>query len=250
MQAIKFNTDSEHILTPVKAYRFTGKKDSSGTLTAMPGFAPDLSKGPVTVLLPARAVNFAPMKTDLPFAASTVKTCPTAWRAEVESQLAGNEEILAWLEVDLDARLHFTPGLVLVTNRRLLARAPAETGWQDWPYRDELALQHHDHAGVGSLELHDDQGRLACWRYTLGHNIAALRLIEHSSSSSTATFPGSPPASGTKRICPNCKAPLRRTRTNARSARAKSIPRPRPGRCSGCGALPSPTAGSCWPAFC
>ena len=107
------------------------------------------------------------------------KSLPDTWRAEVESQLANEEEILAWLEIDLDARLHFTQGLVVVTNRRLLAKGVEETAWRDWTYRKGLALQRHDHAGVGSLELHDDEARLACWRYTLGHNTSALRLVEH-----------------------------------------------------------------------
>lgn len=61
----------------------------------------------------------------------------------------------AWLEIDLDARLQFASGLVLVTNRRLLARAPGTRQWQEWPLRAGLALNHHDHAGVSALELVD-----------------------------------------------------------------------------------------------
>ncbi|MBU0593880.1 MAG: ABC transporter ATP-binding protein/permease [Gammaproteobacteria bacterium] len=148
------------------------------------------------------------MKTDPLSAASSVQNLPASTRAEVESQLSGNEEILAWMEVDLDARLHFSPGLLIATNRRLLARSPSETTWQDWPYRGDLVLLHHDHAGVGTLELHDDQGRLACWRYTLLHNVAALRLIEHFEQQLESHVSGHhapPPEEG---VCPNCKAPI------------------------------------------
>ncbi|WP_137894721.1 ABC transporter ATP-binding protein [Ramlibacter sp. 2FC] len=102
---------------------------------------------------------------------------PVAWQAEVVPQLQTIENVSGWLEVDLDAQLRYSPGLVIVTEQRLVARAPGEKNWQTWDFRPGLSLQHHDHAGVGTLELHDEGGRLACWRYTLGHNPAALRLI-------------------------------------------------------------------------
>ncbi|MDP1897886.1 MAG: hypothetical protein Q8K43_08375, partial [Sulfurimicrobium sp.] len=54
------------------------------------------SKAPITVLLLARAVNFTIMNTDPLLAVSGAQHLPDAWRTEVESQLSGNEEILAW----------------------------------------------------------------------------------------------------------------------------------------------------------
>ncbi len=137
------------------------------------------------------------------FSVSTGNNLPDAWRAAIKPQLADGEEILAWLEVDLDARLHFARGLVVATDRRLLAKGSAEAAWQDWAYRPGLALRRHDHAGVGSLELHDDTGRLACWRYTLGHNGAALRLVERFERR-LAGQPGDSPDA----VCPHCKSPL------------------------------------------
>ena len=133
---------------------------------------------------------------------------PDSWRAEVESQLANEEDILAWLEIDLDVRLHFTRGLVVVTNRRLLAKGLEETAWRDWTYRQGLVLKRHDHGGVGSLELHDDEARLACWRYTLGRNAAALRLVEHFKLQLVGFVAGHPVSRQTEMVCPNCKAPL------------------------------------------
>ncbi|MDP2155015.1 MAG: ABC transporter, partial [Sulfuricella sp.] len=135
-------------------------------------------------------------------------TLPDAWRAEVESQLANEEEILAWLEIDLDVRLHFTQGLVVVTDRRLLARGFEETAWRDWTYRKGLVLRRHDHAGVGSLELDDDDARLACWRYTLGHNAEALRLVDHFGQQLAGFLAGHPVSREAEMVCPSCKAPL------------------------------------------
>jgi ATP-binding cassette subfamily B protein len=95
-----------------------------------------------------------------------------------------------------------------VTDRRLLSRAQGEPAWREWAYRPGLALLHHDHAGVGSLELHDDTARLACWRYTLGQNVAALRLIDHFEQQRDSRLSGRPVAQETGTVCPQCKAPL------------------------------------------
>ena len=52
---------------------------------------------------------------------------PQAWRDAVRERLAAGERVLAALEIDLDARLRFGDGLVVVTDRRVAARAPGET---------------------------------------------------------------------------------------------------------------------------
>src|SRR5687767_587380 len=104
---------------------------------------------------------------------------PSAWIAAVESRLSQEEKVTAWLETDLNGRLHFDPGLVVVTNKRLLVKAGESATWQEWNYRPGLALVRSDHAGVGSLELFDENSLLARWRYTLGRDAAASRLIDN-----------------------------------------------------------------------
>lgn len=132
---------------------------------------------------------------------------PDAWRTDLAPQLSAGEEVLAWLETDLDARLHFSRGLVAVTDRRLLAKAPGGE-WQVWPYREGLVLRHQDHAGVGSLELHDGTQRLALWRYTLGQNLAALRVINQFEIRLESHLTGQTPVEEAEAVCPTCKTPL------------------------------------------
>jgi ATP-binding cassette subfamily B protein len=88
-------------------------------------------------------------------------TIPARWAADVDSRLGDGEQVQAWLETDLDQDLKFANGLVLVTNRRLLAQAAGQTAWLEWSLAAGLKLNHHDQAGVGALELVDDHGR---WR--------------------------------------------------------------------------------------
>jgi len=111
-------------------------------------------------------------------AAISSGSLPQAWGADLGAVLSGAETLLSWMELDLDERLQFARGLVAVTDRRLLVKTPEATAWREWPHRCGLALRHHDHAGVGTLELHDDKARLACWRYTLGRHSAAMRLVD------------------------------------------------------------------------
>ncbi|MGB3068134.1 MAG: ABC transporter ATP-binding protein [Ottowia sp.] len=91
--------------------------------------------------------------------------------------LRPEENVRATLEVDLTDQLRFGSGLILITNQRFIARFPDETAWSAWDLRPGLVLAHHDHAGVGTLELRDERSQLGVWRYTLGRNPAALKLL-------------------------------------------------------------------------
>ena len=133
---------------------------------------------------------------------------PATWRADVEPHLAAGELVVTSLEIDLDTRLHFGKGLLIVTDRRLLARAPGEAVWRDWPYRKDLRLKHHDHAGVGHLEISDSSGRLADWRFTLGQNLLAIRLMDQFQLQLESHISGQPVTRDDQSICPSCKAPL------------------------------------------
>lgn len=146
------------------------------------------------------------MTNHAPSLASSV--LPAAWSAQVAPQLAADEKILAWLEIDLSAELRFSAGLVVVTSERLLAKAAADAPWQVWAYAPGLALTRRDHSGVGSLELFDASARLACWRYTLGSDIAAGRLIEHFTRQLAFKLTGELPPPSAHALCPKCETPL------------------------------------------
>ena len=98
--------------------------------------------------------------------------------ADLPTRLLPEENVMGVLEVDLDAALHFSRSTLVVTNRRLLwARAGASDWAGVWPLDGTWSLRHHDHAGVGTLELHDPHSQRAVWRFTLGQNVQALRLV-------------------------------------------------------------------------
>ncbi|NSX15143.1 ABC transporter ATP-binding protein [Cupriavidus taiwanensis] len=144
-------------------------------------------------------------QSSLPVPTATAADEP--WRAEAGSWLRLGETVLAGLALDLDARLHFTQGWLVVTDQRIVARAPGEKNVREWNIVPALRLSHTDHAGVGTLELSGPAGRLATWRYTLGYNPAALRLADQFEAQRDAA--ASRPASAAGEVlCPTCKAPL------------------------------------------
>ncbi|USX16157.1 ABC transporter ATP-binding protein/permease [Oxalobacteraceae bacterium OTU3CAMAD1] len=139
---------------------------------------------------------------------SSLGDLPERWRSEIQAQLSKEENVVSALEVDLDQQLRFAKGVIVVTATRLLARSPGQEQWQSWPFSHDLTLKHHDHAGVGHLELIGKSGRLAAWRFTLGQNLNAIRLVEAFSAHLDSHATGVPVLVEEKSICPSCKAPL------------------------------------------
>ncbi|MDT7519741.1 ABC transporter ATP-binding protein [Rhodoferax sp. TBRC 17660] len=133
---------------------------------------------------------------------------PSAWREAVQKQLRPHENVLAALEVDLDQQLHFVKGLVLLTNQRLLACEGSTQIWSGWDLQAGQTLLHHDHAGVGHLNLVDASALRGSWRFTLGQNLQAIRLVDQFHSQLESTVSGKPLAQALTQVCPSCKAPL------------------------------------------
>ena len=135
-------------------------------------------------------------------------TIPAAWRAETRAQIRADESVVTAVEVDLDARLHFVKGLLIVTDKRVLAKAPGEAIWRTWDFRPGLMLHHHDHAGVGHLDIADNSGRLATFRFTLGQNLLAMKLIDQFTAQLQSHISGTAIEVDEQNSCPSCKAPL------------------------------------------
>ena len=129
---------------------------------------------------------------------------PEAWRAEFEADIGQDEHLQAWLETDLDAGLRYSRGLLALTDRRLLARQAGEPKWREWPFRPGLSLVHHDHAGVGTLELRDEASCLAAWRYTISQNPAAQRLFDAFERQLTSRLSGRPIERAAENRCAEC----------------------------------------------
>ena len=112
------------------------------------------------------------------------------WHDQLTRILHSGETVLAWLETDLDERLNFASGLVVLTDRRLVSFQDGKRGesatqagapplaHREYPLRSDLVLAHQDHAGVGTLTISSATARHGVWRYTLRQASPALHLID------------------------------------------------------------------------
>lgn len=135
-------------------------------------------------------------------------TLPAAWASQIEAQLRDQETILHCVETDLDSRLRFRAGVLVVTNQRLMAHSPDVAQWQSWEFQAGLQMRHHDHAGVGHLELLNESGLLAHWRFTLGQNLQVIRLSDGFHERLEEVISGRPTSKVEQNTCPSCKANL------------------------------------------
>lgn len=136
-------------------------------------------------------------------AATTV--LPEQWRGEVVAMLGAGESVIASLELDLTQRLRFAPGVVVLTDRQWLVMASGEPGWRHWELRPGMVLEHHDHAGVGTLNLRDGSGLLALWRHTLSRAAAVRRLAVQFQEAVLALEENRPIVPLEELVCPICE---------------------------------------------
>ena len=148
------------------------------------------------------------MTTEAPALTTLSGEMPSIWREAVQKQLRPQENVLATLEVDLDQQLRFVKGLVVLTNQRLLSCAGTQQVWTSWDLQAGQKLLHHDHAGVGHIDLLDASALLGSWRFTLGQNLLAIRLADQFQAQLESTVSGRPLAQALTNVCPSCKAPL------------------------------------------
>lgn len=148
--------------------------------------------------------------------ASWRSVVPDEWQAEVQSRFLPQENATAWVSVDLNSELKFNKSALILTDQRVLTASLTEKNWQSWLLTPDQRLRLSDHAGVGQLELTDDHGRLAVWRFTLGLQEAVFywaAQFEAQQSQSTQTqvgFPadlqGRPLQPVQLPVCPVCQA--------------------------------------------
>ncbi|MEY4077985.1 MAG: hypothetical protein RIQ69_2355, partial [Pseudomonadota bacterium] len=85
---------------------------------------------------------------------------PFFWQEGVLSRVHLGENVLAWLEVDLNDELSFKKTLLILTDQRVISSDEAQKSWNFWPLAPDLTLRVFDHAGVGTLALHQGGHRL------------------------------------------------------------------------------------------
>ena len=117
-----------------------------------------------------------------------------------------------WLEINLDNKLHFKKSLLVITNQRLLhiELQALDSAAQsiEFQYGANLKLEYRDHAGVGKIELFDQEKRIAYWFLTLENNTAALRFVKQFAQQITSIVSGQAISIEPTEPCPKCQFPM------------------------------------------
>ena len=129
-------------------------------------------------------------------------------RDRLSTRLAPGENVLALLQVDLDRRLRFAHGVLVLTDRRLLAEGDDASDPREWPLAADLELRLSDSGAVGTLDLCDAVARLARWRFTLGAQPQAVQLQQRFEQLLQARRSGHAAAWQPPVPCPVCRTPL------------------------------------------
>jgi ATP-binding cassette subfamily B protein len=118
-----------------------------------------------------------------PFDTPAAKAISPTWREALESQLAAGEQVLGALETDLDDRLRFASGCLVLTDRQLLFVSGGEhraargaSQWHTWQLEGSPELRLADHGSIGKLELIGPSGRIAHWTFTVARHAAAQQF--------------------------------------------------------------------------
>ncbi|WP_204733819.1 cyanophycin metabolism-associated ABC transporter [Hydrogenophaga laconesensis] len=120
------------------------------------------------------------------------------------TQLGGDDSAVASLALDLDSDLHFRTRTLLLTRQKFTLDG------QEWPLAPGMELRMSDHAGVGCLELLNADGRVAVWRFTMGEQGRATRLVDqfHRVMAELEQSSAWPLDEVGVRTCPQCQASL------------------------------------------
>lgn len=147
---------------------------------------------------------------------------PSSWQAvaenyrrPIEAQLRSDEAPIAWFEPNLNHRLHYAGGFVVLTARRILATKPAATGnvstgsataeIDSWSLDACAAIEVHERGGTGRLDLMGAEARLAEWRFTANRSSNVHRFKRRFE---VAKSGAAHDAADGVAACPSCGAPI------------------------------------------
>jgi ATP-binding cassette subfamily B protein len=157
-------------------------------------------------------VNSAAVNKQIQHLNSAPKPLPDDWQANVSARLLSAETMHGWLEINLDNKLHFKKSLLVITNQRLIHVEPqtlnSTTQTAEFQYSVHLKLEYHDHAGLGKIELFEQEKRIAYWFLTLESNTAALRFVKQFAQQINSLVTGQAISIEPTEPCPKCQFPM------------------------------------------
>ena len=117
--------------------------------------------------------------------------------------LGPSETIEAWFQPNLNHQLQFQSSLVILTRNALYAWDRQTDAWKRWTLDPSVQLRKIDRAGLGVLELFDDQSLIAQWRYTAAEANGAASIVTEYQKIRSGEIDANDAS-----ICPSCGGPM------------------------------------------
>ncbi len=184
------------------------------------------------------------LTTSIPATPNAPPSVPDTFHKELNALLRQGEEILACFEPNLDAKLRFGKGIVVLTNYGVISRQPTSFGapdspWSRWELSEVREIRKLDRTGLGVLELLGEAKQLQAWRFTAGNTSAAtllaarFKLVKAGKSEEDEVSASICPSCGGsmlvgQMVCSNC-APAPAPDTNRSLWRLTRFAKPRAG---------------------
>src|SRR5438552_1160539 len=103
---------------------------------------------------------------------------PSKWVSLLTQTLQPGENLVAWLETDLDLKHRYAPLLLVLTSERFLLLALDSTeAIGQWPRATVQQLHSREQHGLGQLRIVGNESLLGAWRYTAARGPAAARFV-------------------------------------------------------------------------
>ncbi len=138
-------------------------------------------------------------------------------RAAFAAQLSPDESILAVAECDLDEQMRFANSVLVLTDRRLLARRP-NGDFKSWGLSEISDLKLSVHGALASLDLLSSTQRLANWRLT-AHQLGQVRKLQRA----WDTLKNGATQQSQESICPSCGAAMPVERVKCEACTPKAV---------------------------
>lgn len=134
---------------------------------------------------------------------ATLESYGNSCSAGFAQRIGKGEKVEAWFQPNLNAQLRFESTIVVLTRQALYGWNLQSKTWDRWTLDSSMNLRKIDRAGLGVLELYNDQGLIAHWRYTAAQiNGAASVITEYQKIQSGEDD------SDSASICPSCGGPM------------------------------------------
>ena len=158
----------------------------------------------------------------------TTSHLPQLWQHCAGVRRYENEREVAHVELDLDSDRHFGPGLLLITNLRVLAfrhKAGVFTH-TEFPLPEQPHFVNTSFAGLGRLELQSGDAILGVWNYTPARETLIERFVTTTSAAFSYRGGGDDAQSVETTRCVSCGAILTAEQPICLSCKPAAAPSP------------------------